>query len=398
MTRTRAFCVCVVLAGCSATVVRVDSEHSRCEASRGLMLDVGFGDAAVESPYVVELSLDISQQCALLSDATVRCRGSNTHGELGDGTNEPTLGAVRQPVGVGDVVQVVVGFESVCARHSMGTVSCWGSNRYHQLGVGHVGDEECRSAPEDPCRTRAVLLAGLTDVIHLTAGRFAYCAVRRDGSVWCWGSANFPSPQVGYSVETPTEMPGVRDVVWIRAVDSGWLMRFRDGHFEFVPPYQSIQVPVGAVVPDGIRGRHVCYSLPDTTMRCLGYNPYGQIGTGTSSYPERVDSPWDPGLCGVRSIATDDDHTCVILADRLVRCWGNAEHGGPGVPGSARCVGMQGPTSCVPRPTLVPGVDQVERIFVGGGATCAIRSDRTVWCWGYAVGASTHVPIRRDWR
>ena len=74
--------------------------------------------------------------CAIYSDASVRCWGDNTYGQLGDGTTtsrlSPTsviLGGTLAPV------QISVGTDHSCLLFDDGSVSCWGSNSHGQLGV-----------------------------------------------------------------------------------------------------------------------------------------------------------------------------------------------------------------------------------------------------------------------
>jgi alpha-tubulin suppressor-like RCC1 family protein len=184
----------------------------------------------------------------------------------------------------------------------------------------------------------------------------------------------------------------------MRALRSAWLARHRDGRYEaLVWGAEPPTVPREATIPDGIRNDHICYVLPDTSMRCLGYNEGGKIGNGSSSWPEDVTAPWDPGLCGVRSIATGGTHTCAVLADRRVWCWGDTHNDRGGDPATERCVGVNMPVNCVTRPTLVEGIDQVERLFVGTWNTCAIRADRSVWCWGSTALGGGARPTRLVW-
>jgi len=73
--------------------------------------------------------------CALGSDGTAVCWGSNADGQLGDGTTEQHLTPV--PVsGVTDAVAIAAGRFHTCALRSSGTVECWGSNADGQVGDG----------------------------------------------------------------------------------------------------------------------------------------------------------------------------------------------------------------------------------------------------------------------
>ena len=75
----------------------------------------------------------------------------------------------------------------------------------------------------------------------------------------------------------------------------------------------------------------------------------------------------------------DADYTCAILSDGNVKCWGNNDHGQTGggtqdISGSLTLSGTAGDP-------LSGGT--AKHIAAGGSHTCAILSDGTVKCWGY---------------
>ncbi len=71
--------------------------------------------------------------CAVASDRTAMCVGSNRFGQLGDGSRVDSSTPVRV-VGVDDVVEVSVGAGHACARTEVGAVFCWGNNIGGQCG------------------------------------------------------------------------------------------------------------------------------------------------------------------------------------------------------------------------------------------------------------------------
>ncbi|MCU0659054.1 MAG: hypothetical protein MUF64_28500, partial [Polyangiaceae bacterium] len=123
--------------------------------------------------------------CARASDATALCWGRNQYGELGNGESGIEL-TVPVPVaveGLTDVVSVHPGGFSTCALTTQGRVKCWGSNE-----TGTLGDP---SLPYGLGATQAWgvrEVPGLTDVVDLSLSDNTHaCAVKKDGSVWCWG-------------------------------------------------------------------------------------------------------------------------------------------------------------------------------------------------------------------
>src|SRR5262249_13910562 len=77
---------------------------------------------------------------------------------------------------IDDVRSVSVGGEHTCALRGDGTLWCWGSNAWGQLGDGTFDDH-------GPVRVEA-----LSDVIAVEAGGVSTWAIVRGGSVFCWGS------------------------------------------------------------------------------------------------------------------------------------------------------------------------------------------------------------------
>src|SRR5262249_33767146 len=101
---------------------------------------------AVPVADAISLASRSSHRCGVRRDRSVWCWGSNLLGQVGDGTNIDRDTPV-QVVGLGagaDVLQVVAGGLHACARKSDGSVLCWGSNSDGELGDGTTQD---RSIP-----------------------------------------------------------------------------------------------------------------------------------------------------------------------------------------------------------------------------------------------------------
>ena len=83
------------------------------------------------------------QTCALLSDGTVQCWGSNTYGELGNGTTTTSTTAVTVSGLEGPATAITAGAYHTCALMADGSVRCWGQNQYYQLG--NASDDQVRA-------------------------------------------------------------------------------------------------------------------------------------------------------------------------------------------------------------------------------------------------------------
>jgi len=76
----------------------------------------------------------------------------------------------------GDVAQVAVGMLHACALKADGTLWCWGANGYGQLGDTTLAD---KAAP-------VPVTALGSDVVQVTVGYSYSCALKRDATIWCW--------------------------------------------------------------------------------------------------------------------------------------------------------------------------------------------------------------------
>jgi alpha-tubulin suppressor-like RCC1 family protein/outer membrane protein OmpA-like peptidoglycan-associated protein len=124
-----------------------------------------------------------------------------------------------------------------------------------------------------------------------------------------------------------------------------------------------------------IGGLHSCALLSTGTVKCWGSNGLGQLGTGSTS-PSQSNVPVDvSGLTDVIAITAGDAHTCALVSNGTVKCWGDSVYGrlGIGTPGTPRIK---------PSPLDVTGLTDVTAITAGAYHTCALINDGTVKCWG----------------
>jgi alpha-tubulin suppressor-like RCC1 family protein len=118
-------------------------------------------------------------------------------------------------------------------------------------------------------------------------------------------------------------------------------------------------------------GNHSCAILDDGSLTCWGANDAGQLGvsTATASSQSPVRSLDGPG---VSAVALGFRHTCAIQAG-AVKCWGANEDGQLGT-GS---IGPGGPT---PVPVSLAGATM---LAAGTKHTCALVAGGAVTCWGW---------------
>jgi len=320
--------------------------------------------------------------CAVLSDGTARCWGYNLYGQLGNGS-QTSSGTPVTVSGLAGVTAIATGYEHTCALLDNGTVKCWGYSIKGQIGNGATGT--VFSTP--------VSVSNLSGIKAIAAGTQHSCALGSDGTEVCWGSNSFGQLGKGSAADsaTPVAVSGLSGGIDIAAggnavhscaVLSDGTVRCWGGNFLGQLGNGSTNgsntpvAVVGNVLPAAgakqakTGGNHSCALLEDGTVQCWGYNGFGELGNGSpsnSSTPVTVSN-----LTGATAISTGQDHTCALLSDGTVKCWGYNFFGQLG----------DGSNTNSNTPVAVSGVAGATAITTGYTHSCALLSDGTVKCWG----------------
>jgi len=257
---------------------------------------------------------------------------------------------------------LAAGQRHFCAsRRGTSEVRCWGQNQSGMLGYGDhepVGDDE---------RPMDVPTLDLGAPIEALAGGDAHtCALLATGDVRCWGA--------NYHGELGIGRRGVQvDALLAAPVQLG-----------------------GAAVKIATGGNTSCAVLAGGTLRCWGYNREGQVGIPDEvDYGDEPDElpPPDLDLGGpVDSVSVGWDHTCALLANGEVKCFGWGLYGRLGT-GAVESVGDDaGEMPPVAVPTAEPAVE----VAAGFNHTCVRSITGAVSCWGEANGGKLGLGDRED--
>lgn len=222
------------------------------------------------------------------------------------------------------------GGDHTCMLMTDRTVRCFGQNSWGQLGNGSFTPS---STP--------VAATGLATAVDVGAGMEHTCSVLTDGTMRCWGTS------------------------YVGQLGDGTF----NGFSEVPKPVLNLSGAIAGVVG----GFHTCAILSDRTMRCWGRNQDGQVGNGDNTTDVSVPQPPVPGLTGVVAATAGGYHTCALMPDATVRCWGRNTRGQLGD-------GSDSFFSTTPVP--VSGLTTATAISGGGWHTCALLQNGTVQCWG----------------
>ena len=244
------------------------------------------------------VSLGVSHACALRGDGAVFCWGIGAAGQLGDGKGAGSDVPV-QAIGVSQVEKLAMGEAFTCARDMNGDVFCFGTNGSGQLGDGLGGTSKSSYKPVKPLLPNSF-------VADIAAGRDHVCALV-SGDVWCWGAnqaGQLGNGSIGSSKNTPAKVFGL----------------------SFKPDALALG------------GDTSCAYQLGGKLACWGSNAYGQIMAPASS--TAVKGPVEiTGLVGLADLVAAEKHLCARIFGQQVACWGDNYSGqlgaGPGITKSA---------------------------------------------------------------
>lgn len=343
---------------------------------------------------VTAIAAGSSHTCALLSDSTVKCWGSNapidggqfspslSGGELGDGTTIARPVPVQVIAGHGQttplsgVLALSAAAGYTCALLEDGTAKCWG-NAPQAISTA-------------PITVMADATNPLAQIASISTGDRNACAALVDGSVVCWGDGLL-GDQLS-DTQRDGSLPVTVTVAGAPTTTLGGIAALALGHTVFNGP-------------NGFAQGHSCALNTSGEVLCWGWNDVSQLGNGFNMVTGGFDSQRDyavpvidaPGsadpLRGVTAIAAGGYSTCALIDDGSVKCWGlgfggdSFEGAGAPVPleiaATATATANSGVALAGFRSesvqTAAAPLASVVAIAAGGGI-CAVLADGSLWC------------------
>ncbi|MBV8195344.1 MAG: hypothetical protein JOY80_07430 [Candidatus Dormibacteraeota bacterium] len=309
--------------------------------------------------------------CAIAADGSLWCWGDDELGELGTGPGSGS--STPRELGAGPWHGLVAGYQFACALDANGAASCWGNN-----GNGECGTiTSANPAPIAP-------ISGSNTFVQLTAGAYFACGVRDDGKLRCWGADSLG--ELGDDGDTDESEPvavdydqitdwttlaaGFYHACALRSDGSLWCWG-NDAYEEFATTtaasFQGTPVPVGSAsyLELGLGAYHTCAIDGTHQLECAGLGGGGQLATlGSHLSPTQIAGTWTAASAGRLT-------TCgLTFLGSGLSCWG---YNGTGAVGDGTTADRQ-------QPTTVAG-SWTSTISVGDHA-CSLDSSHALWCWG----------------
>jgi len=324
--------------------------------------------------FATAIAVGDRHTCALLDDKSVKCWGSNWVGAIGlgdtnDRGDEPgEMGDNLPAVDLGtgrSATAISAGHSHTCALLDDKSVKCWGKNDGYQLGLGdrnRRGDASGEMGDNLP----AVDLGTGRFATAISAGHSHTCALLDDKSVKCWGSNGYG--QLGLGDRTPRGYAYYTMGDNLPAVDLG-------------TGRSATAISAGHT--------HTCALLDDNSVKCWGSNFEGRLGLGDKLHRGDASGEMGDNLPAVdlgtgrlaTAISAGYQHTCALLDDKSVKCWGGNYYGALGIGGWHR--GDEPGEMGDNLPAVDLGPDHVATaISAGSHHTCALLFDKSVKCWG----------------
>jgi hypothetical protein len=259
----------------------------------------------------------------VVSGGLVGCSGDNSVGELGNGSAAASSTIAVQVTGLTNITKVVAGDSHACALKSDGTLYCWGNNQFLQIGNG--SGAAFFNTPQ------AITFGSA--VVDVAAYYRTTCALLFSGAVQCWG----------------------------RGADG----QLGNGS------YSNSGVPVTAIANSATSisvGQTFACAGSSSGVKCWGDNSNLQLGNLGASGNSPVSA--NNIATAVASLSSSSASTCALLTSGKVYCWGINQ------------VGQIGDSTSNATEQPVQIFASATDVQMGRNFGCARFSDKSIKCWG----------------
>ncbi len=312
---------------------------------------------------ITQLAAGGSSTCARRQDGTVFCWGSNVYGELGGGTNDWDPHPDPVPVDVGGPsVRVDVGPSGACVLRTNGKVICWGRDDQLQLARTELdgGDRLSLARVPGPAAVDALGFVGTR------LGDYTTFGVTSTGEIWSWGALAGNEGVLGGRLSSVSPSLAPRRLAGLEKVTSA------AASVAALPP--APEPPPGQPPPNPLPFRaHAC-AIANGELFCWGRSYVGALCTGLPDPEVRPAKAHVKSRAWPQQVAVGDEITCVRMTDGTVQCCGTDRRGRLGTGGDLVLSALLVPASALS--------GRAVSVATSDRAVCALMKDGSVQCWG----------------
>ena len=241
------------------------------------------------------IAVGYSHKCGVTTAGVAYCWGTNTNGQLGNGTATDSTNPVAVSGGL-TFDSIDAGASHSCGITTSGLLYCWGANDMYQLGNNNENNQNDKLTPTRVHDPDTPSSHWNTTILKVSLGARNSCAIDSNSRAYCWGDSWDNQTATGQ-----TSYPKVPKRIHKPNGSANWDATFID---------------IAAA------GEHTCAIKTNGVAYCWGNDNYGSLGKESVKNTERQYPVKVSGNKTWVSIATGTWNTCGINDDKYMFCWG----------------------------------------------------------------------------
>lgn len=318
---------------------------------------------------------------AIKNDGTLWMWGYNGNYILGTGSQQIIFSTPQKVSNDTNWHEISVGYTHVLALKKNGSLWAWGSNNYGKLGLSNG-----QNVYGSPQQVGNDTTWSNISISNLSSDHSI--ALKKDGTIWCWGVNNYGQLGLGTpsytTISSPQKLNNHSNSLKIISSSDFSLIIKNDGTLWsmgensngqlgrtfYSTEKKQIEIDTNWLQISNKDGGHSVGLKKNGSIWSWGDNSYGQLGLGNTTStksPKKIgnDSNWS-------IISSSHSHTLAIKKNGTLWAWGYNNNGQLGI----------GNTINQSSPVQVGTDSTWKNVFVGKFVSAGIKKDGTLWIWG----------------